>query len=266
MSSSQQPQYNSIISNLNKTTETAPFSNLSVYTNYIQITDELMEQALEKGTLPEGEDGNRSEATRIVHRTVGELGELAFKHHFNQQTKYSIEHRGGKTEPDFVISQPESQTEASIDVKTRMTLASFKTDLIAKGDLPDGLHRYYFLQYVDWDETVKNGEQISDHLELDTDDKKLIRQRMEQRMEQQDANNQTKILDQERERRQKEKAKSFLEKINGIVIAGWVDDTIVDTKGKQTQFATISGQQNANNRTKLLVEKPDIKPLHDFSI
>lgn len=264
--SSSQRSYNSIISNLNGTTETAPFSNLSVYTNYIQITEELMEQALEKSTLPEGEDGNRSEATRIVHRTVGELGELAFKHHFTQQTKYSIEHQGGKTEPDFVIYRADSSEEVSIDVKTRMSLASFKTDLIAKGDLPDGLHRYYFLQYVDWNDSVQNGTEISDHLELDTDDKELIKQRMEQRMENQDTNKQTKILDEERERRQKEKAKAFLEKINGIVLAGWVDDTIVDTKGKQTQFATISGQQNANNRTKLLVEKPDIKPLHDFSV
>jgi hypothetical protein len=102
------------------------------------VTENLREQAQADG-ISNAEDYDRSPSEREFDRLAGELGELAFAQFLEEQTDFSFEHLGGKTECDFSVEGVE------IDVKTRTEINENKRDLIVPTDLPDGLHDMYIL-------------------------------------------------------------------------------------------------------------------------
>lgn len=102
------------------------------------VTDEIREQAQKEG-ISNGEDYDRSPSERQFDRFAGDIGEIVFAQFLQQETDFSFEHLGGKTECDFNIEGVE------IDIKTRTEIDENKRDLIAPTDLPDGLHDMYIL-------------------------------------------------------------------------------------------------------------------------
>jgi len=109
------------------------------------VTPQLREQAQTDG-ISNAEDYDRSPSEREFDRLAGELGELAFARFLEEQTNFSFQHLGGKTECDFNIEGVE------IDVKTRTEIDENKRDLIVPTDLPDGLHDMYILLRCVYDE------------------------------------------------------------------------------------------------------------------